>query len=518
MVSVLSRAIHVIFILGATNYLLRNISQAEYSLLPVVMAVVAFLPLFTGFLTAGIGRYLNEAHAQGDQEGVTEIVSSIIPVLLIAAFIVAGVGGTFAWHVQHLLDVPADRETDARLMMALLVFAMAIQLPLNPLQQGWYIRQNFVLFECVQFGRELLRLTLLCLMLLAFQPRVLWVVVATVTANVLAVFVLVGLSRPLVPSLRFRLDSIRWQRVPGLLQFGFWTLLGGMARKIREAGFPIMLNKLASPMDVNYFFLGGLPARHLSDAGVTAVRPLVPALTVLHAQRECEQMSNAFLRGGRYIMWMILFFVVPLMFFPGEAFRLVLGPKTEGAAPVMVFSLITLAVMCGNSILGPLAHASAQVRRMTVRQLLVQCSVLALSFYILKYHKQEIDRMFGPGGAAIACSMVMSTVATLGQLTLFWPLGWRLAEVSPKRWLAETLIPGFTPSIVTAGIYAICKTCLPESWLTLLIAAALGLPVYVASLWWFALNHGEKEEIRSVVREGLDRYRKNRPLFRASNP
>src|SRR2546422_1018991 len=85
--SVVTKVLSATVLLWMHRYLLRRISPEEYSLLPVVMSIVAFMPLLTVTLTAGLGRYVVEAYARGDERRVTQIVSTMFPWLLAASLV-----------------------------------------------------------------------------------------------------------------------------------------------------------------------------------------------------------------------------------------------------------------------------------------------------------------------------------------------------------------------------------------------------------------------------------------------
>ena len=59
------------------QYLLRRISAEEYSLYPVLISLIVFLPPATSVLTGGLTRYIVEAYAKGDERRVTQITSTM---------------------------------------------------------------------------------------------------------------------------------------------------------------------------------------------------------------------------------------------------------------------------------------------------------------------------------------------------------------------------------------------------------------------------------------------------------
>ena len=137
--SVLTVAIEIFFNFWLYQYLIRRITPEEYSLLPVVMSIMVLLPLVTTFFTSGIGRYVIDAYAKGDEEGVTRIISSIFQILTLCVFLLFVIGGFLVLNIDHLLNIPEGRLSDARLMFALLFITFAYSVSAIPFQVGFQV-------------------------------------------------------------------------------------------------------------------------------------------------------------------------------------------------------------------------------------------------------------------------------------------------------------------------------------------------------------------------------------------
>ncbi len=161
--AVVARTIYLSVILWLHQYLLRRIDPGEYQLLPLLTSIIILLPLFTSMLTSGIGRFVLAAYVKGDDRGVTQIVSTMLPLLMAAGGIILAGGGVLAWYVDKVLSVPFAQLWDARLMTALLVFSAAIKPPLAAYGVGFYVQQKFVLYNLIGVGSEMLRLKTPCL-------------------------------------------------------------------------------------------------------------------------------------------------------------------------------------------------------------------------------------------------------------------------------------------------------------------------------------------------------------------
>ena len=62
--SLLAKVLNVSILVWLQQYLLRRISTEEYSLYPILMAVMLLVPLLTTILISGLSRYIVEAYAR----------------------------------------------------------------------------------------------------------------------------------------------------------------------------------------------------------------------------------------------------------------------------------------------------------------------------------------------------------------------------------------------------------------------------------------------------------------------
>jgi len=467
--SLAARLINVGVLVWLNQYLLREISPEEYALYPVVMSVIIFVPLATSILTSGVARYCVEAKAQSDNERVTAIVSTIMPLLLSVSLLLLVLGAIFAWKIDSVLKIPTDRLFDAQLMMGLLVASLVVRLPLVPLSAGFFITQKMVLANMIRVGSEFLRIAVLFALLFGLSTRVIWVVVAAVTADCLRGAVTQFISRRLVPELRFRIRTIRWELARELVSFGAWRFLSQLADRLRSHADVLILNQLATPVDVTSYHVGSLPRRQLGDTIAQGSMSMVPPLTALHAQQKIGALRHAYLRGGRLALWLALAVAVPAMVFCREIMHLYLDGKYPAAATVMVLLLAAFPIGYGHFMLPRMVTATASVKAFALRTIVAQSCNIGLTLYLVG--------ALGMGAVGSALSTLVVT-AFLNPI-LMWPLGMRLAQIRFPVWMRRTMLPGLLPGVVTLGVCLLLQRWWgAASWGDLGICVALSLITY----------------------------------------
>ncbi|MGB3245663.1 MAG: oligosaccharide flippase family protein, partial [Sulfitobacter sp.] len=330
--SLVAKAVNMTVLLWMYQYLLKRISAEEFAVLPVVMALMVFAPLFFSFFTGGISRYVVEAYAQGNSDQITRIVSSILPPLSAMALVFFAIGMVVAVNIDSLLTIAPTMTTQASVMMALLVTSFSLQMLGLPFSVGFHVKQRFMELNLIGVSRDFLRIILLLTFLLGIGPQVVWVVVATVISEILYTVVTVWRSRRMVPELRMRMDHFDSAQAQTLISFGLWTTLGRLGGVMYTNAATILLNLYGTAVDVTSYHIGSTFYRQIDSTVALAVQPLQPVMTSMHALNDSKRLSRTVFRGGRYATWVSLAVATPLIIYADTFVDLYLGEKYSQTA------------------------------------------------------------------------------------------------------------------------------------------------------------------------------------------
>jgi O-antigen/teichoic acid export membrane protein len=499
--SLAARLISVLVLVWLQQYLLRRISPEEYSLLPLVYAVMAFVPLVTTVMTGGIGRYVVEAYANDDGDRVSAIVTTMVPLLTCLAVGVGLVAALFIWKVDRILTIAPELVAETQLMLVILFLSLMVQLVLGPFSLGLFVRQRFVVINAIALGGEIVRLAMLCFLLFGLGTRVLWVVVASAAAELAALAVTIIFSRRVVPELRWLRGGYSRAIAKELVSFGSWTSLGQVARVIRQKADIIVLNKLATAVDVNCMYLGSLAYNQIRTALGRVTAPLEPPIVAMYAAGDMLRLQRAYLKGGKYVVWTTLFVATPLIVFREEVFQLYLGEAYAAhvaAGAVTALVLLGLSLASANDMVWVIARAAGDVGPLMRRLCMVQLANLGLTIYLVGVHEM------GAIGAAVS-SLVMVAIAVP---FLYLPEACRLTGLKKRDWIRQTIWPGYQPAVAAALALILLKLVFrPQSWLALGLCSAIGGVVYTLYLLRFCLDANEKRDARLVMHRILERVR-----------
>lgn len=489
--SMLRKILSLSIMLWVFADLISSIPTEEYAIYPVMQAAMLFFPLATTVFMSGLRRYVTEAYARGDEARVTQLVSTLFPPLSALSGSLFLIGMLMTWKVVILLDIPLYLEADARIMLALLTSMAALRILVAPFSIGFNLRQKFLALNLIGLACEVLKI-LMILTLLHFEKRVLWVVVATVIANLVELVIIVFWSMRMAPALRARPGLFHRASLRPMFSFGGWSLLNQVGFLIRDAADPLILTHLATPTDVAAFHLGSMPDNHSRRIYLEAFGTLQPALTAMEATHKQAMLKRAYFRLCRYAMWMMCFLAGAIFVLREEALDLYVPSKSvelAAAASVAAILLARALVIFPNSVIGMLAVAKAEIRRVAIRASCMSFINLGLTFYLVG----------GRGMGAVGSALSTLIVTAIGAPLLMWPLGLRMTQSKLPEWLLKSFVPGCLPLILGMPVWYAGREWLPsDSWLQLGGTFALGSLAYALGVW-IAARQEDREEMRKLM-------------------
>jgi O-antigen/teichoic acid export membrane protein len=490
---ILTRLLYATVILWTLAYLVNRVPEDELALLPVMMALITAIPLVQSLLAGGLSRYVTEAYAKDDQQRVTELTSTVMPVLVIAGLLLVSLGAFASWQAEWLLQIDDEQVPDARLMLMLLAVSAAISLPLSPFAVGLIVCQRFVLQNVLQLASTLLRVVLLVVLLVGVGPQVKWVVLAQVVGNLSLVLAKSVVSCRLLPALRYRASHVNWSLAREVYTYNGFSSLIGISLMIRDSSDAFILKWLAGPAAVVAFEWGGMVDRELRRLSSFASEPLQPALTAMHSQDRRDRLASAFLRGGRVGLWAVLAPAILIGVFRQELYQAFLGAKfaVYGECTLVAALLFaTYPTFYARWMLHKIGAAQARLGRLAVATLIMNAFNLALTLYLVG--------VLHWGAVGSAAGTLISTLVF--DFLVFWPMSVAMLDLPWRRFFTANVLPGLAPATVMGVFCEILRRWVaPESLASLALCIAAGGVVYVAFLVAFCLLPADRRDLAHLL-------------------
>ncbi len=488
--SVIARLINFAVLMWVYQYLLKRLPAEEFAVLPVVTSLMVFAPLFFSFFIGGISRYTIDAYAKGDFTEARRILSSLFPVLLLAAAVFLPAGLLLAANIEKVLNIAPQMVGDARIMLTLLLVCFTYEMTVVPYKVAYAVRQRYLELNLLEVMRDLIRAVLVVVFLLTINSAVIWVVVATFIAEMVLVTVTLVRSRKLVPELYFDRHLFSFSRAREMINFGVWTTLGRLGSIMYTNAATIVLNLHGTAVDVTSYHIGATFFRQLQSTINLAAQPLQPAITAMNALADKRRLASTVLRGGRYALWVSMILAAPLIVYADAFIHLYLGDNYSKASMIIVLFMVMFPFTQPTILLPITATAMARVRAFFLPAFLFQFGGLGLMLIFVTW--------LGMGAIGVTLALTIITIGS--QLGYFWWFSLRLTETSFATFATEVLWRGLLPAgvgtVVWVGLRLIAA---PDTWVRLIGFGAAGALVYVIVLLMFCLNSSERADLRRVL-------------------
>jgi O-antigen/teichoic acid export membrane protein len=390
------------------------------------------------------------------------------------------------------LKIAPDNLPEARLMVLLLFGSLSLRLILVPFGVGLYVCQKFVLSNTLNTLCTLARALLLLVLLFGLGPRVLWVVVGSVAPDIALQLTSVVLSIRALPSLQFRFNCIRWELLPALMSFGAWGMIGSIGGTIRKSSDVLVLNRFATPIDVDTFQLACVADNQIDSVLIKILEPLQPHMVALYTAGGVAAVERLFSRCSRYILWLTLLVAVPAIVFRHQLWFLYLGPKLEvyPAAPlVMLLLLARYWIDMPIYLIGQVAYAMNRVRAVALLTISSSISNLAITIYFV-----HALRM-GAVGSALGTLISGSLFNTI----IIWPFSLKLLGMEFGPWFKAVVWRGVLPSVIAAFFGLAWRYWIkPSSIPALMLATGLVVLVFALSVL-FCMDYEEQRQLKSLT-------------------
>jgi O-antigen/teichoic acid export membrane protein len=469
--AIVSRAASVCVLFWVNWYLLRNVSPEEYALWPLILSLIVFAPLVTTVVTASLARSVARAYAQADAGAVGQVVRSIYPFVLLVVAVTLAIGGALAAVVEHVVTISPGNQSEAKLMLLLLLGGHAIDTLLLPFAVGLFAKERFVVLSIIGVVQDLIRAALIVGLVVFVDARVLWVVVATVGATLVGTVARAIGSRICAPELRLRGGRFSAALAKEMIAFGGWSTIGFLAARLQAAATPLMLNELSTTVDVAAHNVALIADRQMEGMYGAAIAPVQFGLVAMHANADYSGIKRRYLSGSRYSLWAALLVALPLVAFAESITRLYAGDAYMIAAPTMCAIYLAFAFKYSSGLLYSLVFATGQLRNFMLMAVATQVASVLLTFAFVGYGN------LGAFGAGLSTF----TTALLAQVAIWWPYACRLTHCSRAEFSRYVLLPGTLPFLVCVPLVVIVSSHYPVSTLgQLLVAAGVATVLYLA--------------------------------------
>ncbi|HEX3152448.1 MAG TPA: polysaccharide biosynthesis C-terminal domain-containing protein [Gemmataceae bacterium] len=453
-----------------TPYMVRKLGDGPYGVWAFVESVLAYFTLFDLGIAACVVRFVARFHTTGDRDELNRLVSTCLALFVGLGLLMFATGGSVLPLLLSSLQsagVPADEVVAFALLM---VGNLAITLPLSLFPSILDGLERFALKSAVRIGVLSLR-TFGTILLLQQRPSLLMLGILLTACNLLEHALFAGLALRALPGLQLRrrfVDRATLNRVKGYSLSAFLAMIAG--RVCVQSGV-LIVGAFFGAAPVTYFAIASRLVEFAKALLRSATNTLTPAISSREAAGDVDAIRRMFLRGTRWVLYLILPVQMGLIVFGRPFLTIWLGDPAyaENCYPALVALSSTLALVVAQSIASRVLYGMGRLRvfaRMTMVEAAVNVGLGGV-----------LAPRFGLVGVAIG-------VAIPNLLMCVWVIQYtaRALEVPRRQYITEAW---FRPAIAATVPLAVwlCADMTPSGWVSLMSAIALGLVPYAMTVF-----------------------------------
>jgi O-antigen/teichoic acid export membrane protein len=452
-----------------TPYLVRNLGDGPYGVWAFVESILAYFTLFDLGIAACVVRFVARFHATRDRHDLNRLVSTCLALFLGLAMLVFAIGaGMLPFLVKPLQQagVPAEEVLGFALLM---LGNLAVTLPLSVFPSILDGLERFALKSLIRIVVLAVR-TVGVIVVMEHEPSLWNLGVLFTVCNLVEHIAFAILACRMLPDLRFSwrlVDRETMKRVKGYSLNAFLAMVAGRA-SVQSGAIIVGIFLGAAP--ITYFALASRLVEFAKALLRSATNTLTPAVSSLDATGEIEAIRRMFLRGTRWVLYLILPVHLGLIFFGRPFLTVWLGDSSyaENCYPTLVILSSTLTLVLAQSIASRVLYGTGRLKWFARMALVEAITNIVLSL-VLGYH-------FGLIGVAIG-------VAAPNLFMCIWVIGYtsRGLGLGMSPYLSQAWLRPILVVTVLVGAWSLVNW--PTSNWTMLFASILiGLLPYVAAV------------------------------------
>lgn len=506
-VATYGRSLYALIIgLFCGRWALIALGQVDYGLIGLVGGLTAFVSFVNGLLSMSVARFyavsVGAARKNEDgQEGLDAcwkwfntalLIHTLVPVF----FMIVGypVG---EWAVRHFLTIPPDRIDSCVWVWrftSLTCFVGMITVPFNAMYTA---KQEIAELTIYGFATSTLNVLMLAYMIthpgIWIVKYALWGMFLSVTPQIIIVMRAVAKYRECRFVCKYLYDRSRIHEIAKFAFARFWTALSSI---VSAQGNSILVNKYLGPSFNASMTIGNTVASNADTLSSALSGAFWPAIANKAGEGDEDGVKDMSFKTCKFGAALILLFAIPLALEIDEVLRLWLKTPPDFVAIICLAILIDL-----------IFDRMSEGYWMAIMGLGRGVGTYSAWISITGFSRFLMAWAFfaaGYGIFGLCLSIILSRVVALATRLV---LGWKLVEMSARRWVVSVFMPMMSVGIIAIVFGALPRLVLKEASLgRVCLTTIMCEVVFVPACWMFLLTAGERQFLAQKIKTRYNRY------------
>ncbi|MGR5469313.1 oligosaccharide flippase family protein [Vibrio astriarenae] len=206
-------------------YLIEHVGLRLYGIIAVTLTLSQYSLLVSQSITSSVNRFLTISISKKNTRKSEEIYSTALSIIVgLIAFQLFTIF-TFGHEISDFITEVPEIKKEAFLLFALTMFALSVSMFKSVVVVPIYSINRLDVIQGVEIGRLLLRVILILLFFMSFEISIVYVGLATLISELVALAFLNCLKNTITDKIKFSIFSIKISRVKELSSYSGWMLV-----------------------------------------------------------------------------------------------------------------------------------------------------------------------------------------------------------------------------------------------------------------------------------------------------
>ncbi len=324
-----------------TPKIIGAVGKETYGFLGLANNFAGYVTVITIALNALAGRFVTISIHRNNKQDANEYFNSV----MISNFIIAAIliipATLFILKLEKFLNLPMQNVLDIKLTFAFVFSSFFINLVCSILSVATFARNKVYLASIRSVESNLLRIAVIIIAFIFFEPRISYVSGAWLVANIFIAFTNYRYTKKLLPEIKISKKYYSFSKVKELIISGCWNSITALSNMLLEGLDLLISNLFIGPQAMGIIAIVKTVPNMLNQAMSSILGVFLPQLTINYAKNEKENMVNYI----NYTCKLVgMFMAMPLAFIIifGKEFYLLWIPN-ENAGVLWILSILSLA-------------------------------------------------------------------------------------------------------------------------------------------------------------------------------
>lgn len=377
--------------LYTSRIVLHALGVTDLGVYNVVGGLVTLFTFVNAAMMAATQRFLNFEIGQSNDAGLNTVFKSAYIIHIIIAAIIVTIGCTVGkYFLDHQLQIPANRHYAATVVLYLSCLTCALQVLTLPFSAVIVSHEKINIYAWFTIIECLLRFAVALMIDYAAGDRLIYYAILLTILQMVNAGMNIVYCYSNFKEVRGKLEVCK-PKLKEMGQFAVWCLIGCTAGAFAGQGLNILLGVFFPPV-VNAARAIAVQVQSAAMSfGSNLNTAMTPQITQSYASGDKPFFFNILYRGSKYVFFLMILIVIPLLLRTEYVVNIWLGEVPEYTVPFIQWLLCATLI---ESISFPLMRASDASGKIRVYHSVVGgilLLILPVAYIVLKYTMNPVS-------------------------------------------------------------------------------------------------------------------------------